>query len=147
MKSPQWNEVTWYSRLGTIVFLLLFMPVLSFYIGKSYQTVVGLEELPEAVVYSTINNWVKINIEEDESVQLFKTVREYVQANDKKLLYSELILEKRNKDWIIVKVNPQIEDDFTSTQIYVKKEDGVWKVLGLGTVPTKLCNEYPELGC
>ena len=147
MKSPQWNEVTWYSRLGTIVFLLLFMPVLSFYIGKSYQTVVELEESPEAVVYSTINNWVKINIEEDESVQLFKTVREYVQANDKKLLYSELILEKRNKDWIIVKVNPQIEDDFTSTQIYVKKEGGVWKVLGLGTVPTKLCNEYPELGC
>lgn len=143
----QWNEVTWYSRLGTIVFLLLCVPVLSFYIGKSYQKVVELDDSPAVTVYGTINNWIKINIEEDESIQLFKSVREYINANDKKLLYSELVLEKRNKEWIIVKVNPKIEDDFVSTQMYMRKEGGTWKVMGVGTVPTKLCGEYPELGC
>ena len=145
----QWNEVTWYSRLGTIVFLLLCVPVLAFYIGRSYQDVVHISEaaMPNVEVYSTTNNWARLNIEEDESIQLFKSVREYIEQNDKKLLYSKLILDKRNKEWIIVKINPEVERDFVSTQVYVKKEGGIWKVMGIGTVPTKLCSEYPELGC
>lgn len=144
----QWTEVTWYSKLGTIVFLLLCVPTLSFYIGKSYQNVVNLNEKVGEPVYGTTQNWNKLNLSEDEIIQLFKAVRTHIKDNSDKLLYSDLILDKRNKDWIMVKVHPQVESDFTSTQMYVKKDsDGQWKVMGVGTVPTKLCNEYPELGC
>lgn len=144
----QWTEVTWYSKLGTIVFLLLCVPTLSFYIGKSYQNVVNLNEKVGEPAYSTTHNWNKLNLSEDEIIQLFKAVRTHIKDNSDKLLYSDLILDKRNKDWIMVKVHPQVESDFASTQMYVKKDvDGQWKVMGVGTVPTKLCSEYPELGC
>lgn len=147
MKSPEWTNVTWYSKLGTIVFLLLCVPTLSFYIGKSYQNVIQLAEHPTDEVYTTTSNWTKLNLREDESNQLFKSVREYIKKNDEKLIYSELVLDKRNKDWILMKVNPEINGDFISTQVYLKKQNGAWQVMGVGTVPTKLCNEYPELGC
>jgi hypothetical protein len=36
----KWNEVTWYSRILTIVLFIGFMPALSFYVGTQYQQTV-----------------------------------------------------------------------------------------------------------
>lgn len=33
----EWNKVTWYSRLGAIVFFIGVVPALSFYIGTQYE--------------------------------------------------------------------------------------------------------------
>ncbi|MBY0473310.1 DUF4431 domain-containing protein [Patescibacteria group bacterium] len=33
----KWNEVTWYSKLGAIIFFIGVAPALSFYIGMQYQ--------------------------------------------------------------------------------------------------------------
>lgn len=36
-KKLQWNEVTWYSKLLSIVFFIAVLPVLTFYIGREYE--------------------------------------------------------------------------------------------------------------
>lgn len=33
----QWNEVTWYSKLGAIILFILVVPALTFYIGTEYE--------------------------------------------------------------------------------------------------------------
>ncbi len=37
MSGIEWNQVTWYSRLATIVVFVGLLPVLDFYIGVKYQ--------------------------------------------------------------------------------------------------------------
>jgi hypothetical protein len=37
VKNIKWNEVTWYSKLAAIIVFLLFLPILTFYIGTQYQ--------------------------------------------------------------------------------------------------------------
>lgn len=38
-KNIKWNEVTWYSKLGAIIFFLIVVPILTFVIGMKYQEV------------------------------------------------------------------------------------------------------------
>ena len=45
----QWNKVTWYSKLLSIVFLILVLPVIAFYIGREYQEVKSQSETMTAV--------------------------------------------------------------------------------------------------
>ncbi len=143
----QWTEVTWYSKLGTIVFLLLCVPTLSFYIGKSYQDVVTLSDPQESVTYTGVPNWVSVNIPEEEVRQMFKATHSYIASTDSDLKYYDLTLDKRQKEWMIIKVIPQFDKESKSTQIYLKKEEGVWIPRGIGTVPSDLCKQYSELGC
>jgi hypothetical protein len=37
----KWNEVTWYSKLGAVIFFLGFLPILTFYMGMRYQEVLN----------------------------------------------------------------------------------------------------------
>lgn len=38
----KWNEVTWYSRILTLVFLVGIVPVIMFYIGTVYQKTISI---------------------------------------------------------------------------------------------------------
>ncbi|MES2623539.1 MAG: hypothetical protein V4576_04005 [Patescibacteria group bacterium] len=35
--TSQWNQVTWYSKLGALIVFLLVIPILSFYVGTQYE--------------------------------------------------------------------------------------------------------------
>ena len=49
----EWNRVTWYSRLGAMIFLLGVLPAVSFYIGTQYElTATSLAEAQTAVLSS-----------------------------------------------------------------------------------------------
>ncbi|MES2986233.1 MAG: hypothetical protein V4686_03885 [Patescibacteria group bacterium] len=143
--TPQWTEVTWYSKLGTIVFLLLIVPVLSFYIGKSYQEVVTL---PVAGAGSSgqFGYWTKVNISEDEAQQLFTNTHKYIQAKTEGYVYYDLVLDRLQNNWAYIRVVPQVAQS-TSTQVYVLKEGGKWMVKAIGTPSSEQCSIYPELGC
>jgi hypothetical protein len=52
----RWNKTTWYSRLATIVVLLVAVPVLAFYIGKNYQQ--EINAVNEGAMEETENGWI-----------------------------------------------------------------------------------------
>jgi hypothetical protein len=50
----EWNEYTWYSKLGAIILFILVVPVLAFYVGVQYEET--LETLDSSNTYPTIPN-------------------------------------------------------------------------------------------
>jgi hypothetical protein len=38
----EWNHVTWYSKLGAVIFFLAILPVITFFIGSEYQKTVQI---------------------------------------------------------------------------------------------------------
>lgn len=51
---PQWHEVTWYSRWGSIIFFIAVLPILCFYLGMRFQDVTDDLRL-EVAIGSTQN--------------------------------------------------------------------------------------------
>lgn len=47
MNTIKWNEVTWYSKLGAVILFIVVVPILTFYIGRSYQQ---LQEIRSMIV-------------------------------------------------------------------------------------------------
>lgn len=54
----KWNEVTWYSKLAAIIFLIGVFPVVTFYIGTQYQATLDVIsfEAPDSVQLVPIND-------------------------------------------------------------------------------------------
>ncbi len=70
-KGITWNEVTWYSRLLSIIFLLGVVPAVAFYIGVEYEKTkneialsVSIEQMPASAIRGVSKNSSTENIED-----------------------------------------------------------------------------------
>ena len=41
----KFNEVTWYSKIAAVILFIIFIPMLTFYIGTQYQVVQDLQNI------------------------------------------------------------------------------------------------------
>lgn len=49
----EFNKVTWYSRLTAEIVFLLVIPVLAFYIGRQFESVITLYDTSNSAIIST----------------------------------------------------------------------------------------------
>ena len=44
MKSIYWNQATWYSKLGAIIFFIGIFPIIAFNLGRQYEKTINVIE-------------------------------------------------------------------------------------------------------
>ncbi len=143
MQHIQFNKVTWYSKLASIIILLLALPVLTFYIGNVYSRTYNVVAAPAEELGLKPSAWSNINLDQRELANIFDVAQTSIQSeSDSHMLYNIVLLRKLGS-WVHLRLDPIASDSEVHTsQMYLQKINGIWSVQASDVSLNEFCASH-----
>lgn len=129
MQRIQFNKVTWYSKLASVIILLLALPVLTFYIGNVYSRTYNTVAAPAEALGLRPSPWSDVNLDQRELAQIFDVAQNTIQAESNSNMLYNIVLLRKLGSWVHLRLDPIASDSEVHTsQMYLQKYNGSWHV-------------------